>query len=144
MPKQLTLRIKRHFFLDILRGTKKSEYRDVLPTNVTRYVYFECEGRNYERQSEVPDNDSPIIVHPIAYDTLLLINGHTADAPRLVIEVKSADFYIRADVDGNDLTYEYEGQEYVSCYVEYHLGRIVSTDHLTPEMAEALASNFVS
>ncbi len=58
-----------------------------------------------------------------------------------MVEVKQADFYIRANDDGNDLTYEYEGQESVSCYVEYHLGRIVSTDHLTPEMAEVMASN---
>lgn len=140
MAKQLTLRIKRQYFIDILRGTKKSEYRDVKPTTSAKLIYFVCDGKIYKREADLPKGDITIDAHPIPYATLQLINGYAADAPRLVVEVKSADFYILADEDGNDITYDYKGEVYLAAQVEYHLGRIVSTDHLTPEMAEALAS----
>ena len=63
------------------------------------------------------------------YDYLYLINGRRKDAPRLKVEVASAEFVILTDEDGNDATYIENGQEYLVCQVWYHLGKVISTEN---------------
>lgn len=128
--KKLTLQIDREYFQKILKGEHKIEHRDVYPSNVTRYVYFECEGKTYKKQSDIPDGDSEIRVIPIEYDALYLINGRRKDAPRMLVEVESAEFIICQDKDGNDMTYERDGQEYLVCQVWYHLGEVLNTENV--------------
>lgn len=128
--KTLTLRIKRDFFNAILNGSKTVEVREVKPTNVTRHVFFTCDGKDYKRQADIPDNGLPVYVQPVRYDRLLLINGYHTDAPRLTVEVRKARFAIVTDDDGNDITYRYKGKEYVTSVVEYSLGRVLATENI--------------
>ena len=104
--KKLTLQIKKESFDAILKGEQKVEHRVVWPSQVTKYVFFECEGKQYKKQEDLPDNDSPITILPIEYDALYLINGRRKDAPRLLVEVESAEFIIFQDDEGYDMTYE--------------------------------------
>lgn len=98
----LTLQITKDSFQAILKGEQDVEHRYVYPSNVIRYVYFEHDGKKYKRQEDIPDDDKDVDVVPIKYDALYLINGRRKDAPRLTVEVKSAEFIIFTDEDGND------------------------------------------
>lgn len=42
----LTLQIKKDSFQSILKGEQDIEHRYVYPSNVTRYVYFEHDGKD--------------------------------------------------------------------------------------------------
>lgn len=110
--KKLTLQIDKASFKAILNGRQTIEHRYIYPNNASRYV----------TQEETPDG---IIVDPIYYDTLYLINGRRKDAPRLLVEVLDARFVIDTDADGNDLTFVENGEEYLVCEVWYHLGRVL-------------------
>lgn len=109
----LTLQIKKDSFQSILKGEQDIEHRYVYPSNVTRYVYFEHDGKRYKRQEDIPNDDKDVDVVPIKYDALVLINGRRKDAPRLTVEVKSAEFIIFTDEDGNDQVFEENGKEYL-------------------------------
>ena len=77
----LTLQIKKDSFQSILKGEQDIEHRYVYPSNVTRYVYFEHDGKRYKRQEDIPNDDKDVDVVPIKYDALVLINGRRKDAP---------------------------------------------------------------
>lgn len=128
--KVLTLQIDKKCFIDILNGKQDVEHRYVYPSNVTRYVYFKHDGKIYKKQSEIPDDDKEIEVLPIHYDALYLINGRRKDAPRLTVEVKSEEYVIFTDEEGNDLIFEENGKTYLVCQVWYHLGKVISTENV--------------
>mgnify|MGYP000099223100 CR=1 FL=1 len=73
----LTLQIKKDSFQSILKGEQDIEHRYVYPSNVTRYVYFEHDGKRYKRQEDIPNDDKDVDVVPIKYDALVLINRQT-------------------------------------------------------------------
>ena len=52
----LTLQIKKDSFQSILKGEQDIEHRYVYPSNVTRYVYFEHDGKRYKRQEDIPND----------------------------------------------------------------------------------------
>ena len=107
----LTLQITKDSFQAILKGEQDVEHRYVYPSNVARYVYFKHDGKKYKRQEDIPDDDKDVEVLPVEYDALYLINGRRKDAPRLTVEVKSAEFIIFTDEDGNDQVFEENGKE---------------------------------
>jgi len=128
--KVLTLQINKECFHDILNGKQDVEHRYVYPSNVTKYVYFKHSGKDYKRQEDIPDDDAAVEVVPIQYDALYLINGRRKDAPRMTVEVKSAEYVIFTDEYGNDQYFEQDGQEYLVSQVWYHLGKVISTENM--------------
>jgi hypothetical protein len=126
----LTLQITKDSFQAILKGEQDVEHRYVYPSNVARYVYFKHDGKKYKRQEDIPDDDKDVEVLPVEYDALYLINGRRKDAPRLTVEVKSAEFIIFTDEDGNDQVFEENGKEYLVCQVWYHLGKVLSAENI--------------
>lgn len=120
--KILKLQIDRPCFKAILNGKQKVEHRFVYPHNANRYVI----------QEEKPDEngDLELVVTPIQYDALILINGRRKDAPRLTVEVVSAEFVVLTDEDGNDLTFEENGEVYYVCQVWYTLGKVICTENI--------------
>ena len=128
--KVLTLQIDKECFQAILKGEQDVEHRYVYPSNVTKYVYFKHEGKDYKCQEDIPEDDKEIDVVPVKYDALYLINGRRKDAPRLTVEVKSVEYVIFTDEDGNDETFEENGQEYLVSQVWYHLGKVLSTENI--------------
>lgn len=128
--KVLTLQIERTNFQAILKGEQKVEHRYIYPSNVARYVFFEAGGKAYKKQEDIPDGIVEITVVPVWYDALYLINGRRKDAPRMLIEVEKAEYVILTDEDGNDLTYEENGESYLVCQMWYHLGSVLSTENV--------------
>ncbi len=105
-----------------MNGEQKIEHRFVYPNNAKRYVV--------EKESEDVHGEINVIVSPIHYDALYLINGRRKDAPRLTVEVVSSEFVVLTDEEGNDLTFEENGNEYYMCQVWYHLGKVTSTENI--------------
>lgn len=113
--KKLTLQITRDNFEYILTGEQKTEHRDVWPSNVKKYVDVD-----YEKGD----------VTPVQYDALYLINGRKKDAPRLLVEVESAEWVVFTDENGNDLTFQEKGETYLQSQVWYHLGKVLETENV--------------
>lgn len=128
--KRLTLQITKENFQAILNGEQTVEHRYIYPSNVTQYVYFKHDGKEYKKEGDIPDDDKEVEVVPIKYDVLYLINGRRKDAPRLTVEVKNAEYVIFTDEEGNDEVFEENGQEYLVCQVWYHLGEVLSTENI--------------
>jgi hypothetical protein len=127
--KVLTLQIDRECFEAIRSGEQKIEHRYIYPRNQKQYVFFVCDDKRYLKQCDIPDNGKEIVVVPVRYDALYFINGRRKDAPRMMVEVESAEFYILTDDGGNDLTYMQDGCEYYAAQVWYHLGKVVFTEN---------------
>lgn len=120
--KILKLQIDRPCFKAILKGEQKVEHRFVYPHNANRYVI----------QEEKPDEngDFELVVTPVHYDALTLINGRRKDAPRLTVEVVSAEFVVLTDEDGEDKTFVESDTEYYVCQVWYTLGKVICTENI--------------
>lgn len=120
--KILKLQIDRPCFKAILKGEQNVEHRFVYPHNANRYVI----------QEEKPDEngDFELVVTPVHYDALTLINGRRKDAPRLTVEVVSAEFVVLTDEDGEDKTFVESGTEYYVCQVWYTLGKVICTENI--------------
>lgn len=118
MAKRLTLQIDRPCFKDILNGAQDVEHRFIYPSNANKYVI----------QTET---DEGLDIQCVQYDELYLINGRRKEAPRLTVQVESAEFIVYTDEDGNDLTdFDQHGEEFVVCQVWYHLGKVISTENV--------------
>lgn len=129
--KTLTLRIKRNYFDAILSGKKTTETREVKPATATRYIYFTHRGKDYRRQRDIPRDEFPVHITPVHYDRLLLINGYHADAPRLTVEVKDANFFFLTDErDEYIIQPDEKGEEYLAAIVEYKLGQIINAENV--------------
>ena len=78
----LTLSIKQKFFDEILSGKKDFERREIKPSNVENYVSFIVDGKEYEREEDIPDGDSEVMVKAKSYDSLnwlqanIKVNAH--------------------------------------------------------------------
>lgn len=120
--KKLNLQIDKKTLKAILDGKLTVEHRNVYPNNAERYVI--------EEDTEDENGEEITIVTPVHYDAILFINGRKKDAPKVLVEIKSSEFVIITDEDGNDLTYEENGEEYFVSQVWYTLGKIISTENI--------------
>ena len=129
--KKLTLQIDKECFNNILNGQQDVETRYIYPSNAKKYVYFEADGVKYATDAEVPESAEEVTCVPHKYDALYLINGRKKDAPRLLVEVKEAEFVIMQDEEtGEDLYFEENGKEYLVCQVWYYLGKVLETENV--------------
>lgn len=119
---KLTLQIDKTCFQAILKGEQKLERRYIYPTNAKRYVV--------ENEKIGENGETEIVVTPVHYDALYLINGRRKDAPRLTVQVTNAEFVVLTDENGEDLVYQENGEEYLICQIWYHLGEIISTENI--------------
>lgn len=123
--KVLTLSIKQRYFDEILSGKKTQETREVRPTNAKRYIQYECDGKTYDADAELPGTGD-IDIKPVKYDAIKLLTGaYTGKRPYIVVECKGARVYLLTDENGKDITYTYKGEEYIASQIVYDLGRII-------------------
>ena len=54
----------------------------------------------------------------------------TSNYARRTVEVVSAEFVVLTDEDGNDLTFEENGEVYYVCQVWYTLGKVLETANI--------------
>lgn len=125
--KILTLSIKQANFDEILSGEKTQEFREVTPTMAPKYIYFENnEGKIYKKEADVPDNEGEFFVKTIKYDAIKFITGERkGKRPFALVEVKDAELQYFEDEEGELITYEADGVEYVAGQMIYDLGRII-------------------
>ena len=120
----LKLIIKQHFFDEIIKGTKKQEFREVKPTTVKRLLQLDSEG--YELEDE---NGNGI---PIHYDALQLYVGYAKNRASVLVEVRSSYCEIITDEKGKPIIYEHgidkngEPLVWVAEQVVYNLGKVLA------------------
>lgn len=119
--KKLTLNADKKLFNAVLKGEKEVK-RFIYPYNAKHYVV--------EEESEDENGELVVTVTPVHYDVLRLRNGRKENAPVIEIEVKESYFVVLTDEDGNDLTFEQNGEEFYVCQVWYTLGNILSTENI--------------
>lgn len=125
--KVLTLSIKQKYFDEILAGTKTHEYREIKPTNAKKYITYLCGGKEYKVDEELLE-EGDVELNPIKYDAIKLLTGaYSGKRPYIIIEVKNAEAVIITDEEGNDIFYEYQGEEYLAAQMDYTLGKILET-----------------
>lgn len=118
MSRNLTLSIKQNYFDDIKAGTKTFEEREIRPNNVKRYCELDAEGYVLENEKGEPK--------VIVYDTITFLTGaYKGTRPKMIVKVNSASVIIMTDEDGNDITYEYNGETYLASIIRYELGEII-------------------
>ena len=123
--KILTLSIKQKYFDEILSGKKTVETREIRPTNARKYIKYECNGKEYDADAELPE-EGEIDVKPIQYDAIKLLTGeYKGKRPFAIVECTGAKVYFLTDEDGNDITYEYEGETYIASQIEFSLGKVL-------------------
>jgi len=124
--KQLTLSIKQKFFDEIVAGVKKQEFREIRPTNSSKYIlYIDESGNEYKDYSVVPE-EIELDIKPIAYDTIKFLTGeHKGKRPYAIVEVKGAMIELFEDEKGNLIKYEYKGKSYIEAQIVYDLGEVI-------------------
>ena len=136
--KVLTLSIKRNFFDEILAGTKAHEYREIRPNNAKRYFRYELKGVLYENAEDIPPlpegadpnaEEEAWSLVPVKYDAIKFLTGaYVGKRPWALVEVKDAEIVLFCDENGDDIVYEYNGQEYVAAEIDYTLGKVIDKD----------------
>lgn len=120
--KTLTLIIKQCFFDEIIKGTKKQEFREVKPTTIKRLLQLDEDGY------EVEDENGNAI--PIQYDALQLYVGYAKNRASALVEVRSAYCEIPLE-NGEPIIYEYGTDKngnpltWVVERVVYNLGKVL-------------------
>lgn len=123
--KILTLSIKQKYFDEILTGKKTHEYREIRPTNAKKYITYLCGGKEYKVDEELPE-EGEVELKPIQYDAIKLLTGeYKGKRPYIIVEVKAAEAVILTDENGEDITYEYQGEEYLAAQIDYTLGKVL-------------------
>lgn len=122
----LKLEIKQKPFDDIISGKKDFERREIKPSNVENYVSFIVDGKEYEKEGDIPDGDSEVLVKAKTYDRLKLVTGeYKGKRPYIVVEVKDARVEFLFDENGDFITGVEKGKEYAIAHIIFELGNIV-------------------
>ena len=122
--KTLKLIIKQCFFDEIIKGTKKQEFREVKPTTIKRLLQLDKDG--YEIEDEHGN------AQPIKYDAIQFYVGYNKDRDSALVEVVGAHCEIFVDANGEPITYEYgrdkNGQPlvWIEEQVVFDLGKVLS------------------
>ena len=122
--KTLTLIIKQCFFDEIIKGTKKQEFREVKPTTVKRLLLLDKDG--YEVEDENGN------AQPIKYDAIQFYVGYNKDRDSALVEVLGAHCEIFIDENNEPITYEHGRDKdgnplvWVAEQVVFDLGKILS------------------
>ena len=120
------MEIKQKPFDDIISGKKDFERREIKPSNVENYVSFIVDGKEYEKEGDIPDGDSEVLVKAKTYDRLKLVTGeYKGKRPYIVVEVKDARVEFLFDENGDFITGVEKGKEYAIAHIIFELGNIV-------------------
>lgn len=95
-----------------------------LPTQ-KKYITYFCNGKEYKADEELPE-DGEIELKPIKYDAIKFLTGaYTGKRPYIIVEVKDEEVSILTDENGDDIVYEYKGEEYLAAQIDYTLGEVL-------------------
>ena len=112
----LNLIIKQKFFDEIVKGTKKEEFREIRPNSQAKYCQLDEDGY-------VVSVDG--VLQPRKYDAIRFYVGYAKDRDTALVEVKGARIERFEDENGELITYTHQGEEYVAAQVVYELGNMI-------------------
>ncbi|MEL5895911.1 ASCH domain-containing protein [Bacteroides sp. GD17] len=112
----LTLIIKQKFFDEIIKGTKKQEFREIRPNSQAKYCELDNEGFCKEVDG---------VLQPRKYDAIRFFVGYNKDRASALVKVEGAKIELFEDEDGNLIEYKDKGESYLAAQVVYDLGEII-------------------
>lgn len=117
--KTLTVNVDKQSFADVLHGEVVKFSAEVTPENVTQLIMLDEEG--YEKEDEHGNSI------PILYDRILFCTGRGPIIKTALVEVKWCYTEMFVDEDGQVITYEHGGRDWVQEQVVYDLGEILES-----------------
>lgn len=126
--KVLTLSIKQKWFDEIIAGKKTQEFREIRPVNAKKYFRYVLNGKDYTEETLPSEDEEPgeVVLTPVKYDAIKFLAGaYSGKRPWALVEVKNANIELLADENGNEIVYEYNGNEYSAAQIVYDLGRVL-------------------
>lgn len=125
--KILTLSTKQNFFDNIRSGAQKTETREIRPNTSHKYIiYVDSSGNRYEKVEDLPEDDSDLSIEAKKYDSIKFLTGeYKGKRPYIIVEVLGEEVQFLTDENDEDITYEYEGQEYTAAQIVYQLGEVL-------------------
>lgn len=115
--KVLTLSIKQKHFDEIIKGTKKQEFREIRPRSQAKYCDLDSEGYCKEIDGVLQSRE---------YDAIKFLTGeYKGKRPFAIVEVVNSHIELFEDENNNLIEYEHNGEMYIEAQVVYSLGRVI-------------------
>jgi len=130
--KILTLSTKQKFFDNIKAGIQKTETRELRPNTSHKYIYYvDSKGNRFSKVEDLPEDDSDLSIEAKKYDAIKFLTGeYKGKRPYMVVEVLGEEVQFLTDENDEDITYEYEGQEYTAAQIVYQLGKVLEESNV--------------
>lgn len=127
--KVLTLSIKQKFLDEILSGKKKQEFREIRPSNSSKYIRYVLNGREYKNPDDMPSEDEEsgeVTLAAVKYDAIKFLTGeYKGKRPYAIVEMKSSEIQILTDENDQEIELEEKGVKYIAAQMCYHLGKVI-------------------
>lgn len=127
--KVLTLSIKQKFFDEILSGKKTQEFREIRPSNSSKYIRYVLNGKEYKNPDDMPSEDEEpgeVTLAAVKYDAIKFLTGeYKGKRPYAIVEAKSSEIQILTDENDQEIELEEKGIKYIAAQMCYHLGKVI-------------------
>lgn len=125
----LTLSIKQKYFDEILSGKKLQEYREIRPSNSSRYIRYVLNGKEYKNPDDMPSEDEEpgeVTLSAVKYDAIKFLTGeYKGKRPYIIVEVLSSEIKILTDENDQEIELEEKGVKYIAAQMVYGLGKVI-------------------
>ena len=109
-----------------MSGEKPTEIREIRHNNFVKYCRYLHDGKEYQNEDEIPEDDKEVDVVPVKYDALKLVTGaYKGERPYAIVEVLGAEIFVMTDENDEQIVYEVGGKEYIAAQIEYRLGKVI-------------------
>lgn len=125
----LTLSIRQKYFDEILSGKKLQEYREIRPSNSSRYIRYVLNGKEYKNPDDMPSEDEEpgeVTLSAVKYDAIKFLTGeYKGKRPYIIVEVLSSEIKILTDENDQEIELEEKGVKYIAAQMVYGLGKVI-------------------
>ena len=125
----LTLSIRQKYFDEILSGKKLQEYREIRPSNSSRYIRYVLNGKEYKNPDDMPSEDEEpgeVTLSAVKYDAIKFLTGeYKGKRPYIIVEVLSSEIKILTDENDQEIELEEKGVKYIAAQMVYNLGKVI-------------------
>lgn len=127
--KVLTLSIKQKWFDEIISGIKTQEFREIRPSNSSKYIRYVLNGKEYIDPDDMPSEDEEpgeVTLSVVKYDAIKFLTGaYKGKRPFAIVAVESAEIEILTDENDKEIELEENGINYIAAQMVYHLGEVI-------------------
>ena len=125
----LTLSIRQKYFDEILTGKKTQEFRDIRPSNSSKYIRYVLNGKEYKSPNDMPSEDEEpgeVTLSAVKYDAIKFLTGeYKGKRPYAIVEAKSSEIQILTDENDQEIELEEKGVKYIAAQMVYGLGKVI-------------------